>query len=101
MGLEALAAGGRQAGRNARAAAGVFVCACLLLLSGCASLWPQTAELREALPAGLSELQRQFLRFVGEPDLGYKILFIKNKLKLCTGLRVPNNNSRRTISNIY
>jgi hypothetical protein len=27
----------------------------VLVLSGCASLWPQTAELREALPAGLPE----------------------------------------------
>jgi tetratricopeptide (TPR) repeat protein len=27
----------------------------VLLLSGCASLWPQTAELREALPQGLPE----------------------------------------------
>ena len=55
MGLETLAASGRKARRNARAAAGVFVCACLLALSGCASLWPQTAQLREALPAGLPE----------------------------------------------
>ncbi len=55
MGLEALAARGRKARGNARAAAGVFVCACLLALSGCASLWPQTAELREALPQGLPE----------------------------------------------
>ncbi|HEX2199652.1 MAG TPA: PA2778 family cysteine peptidase [Burkholderiales bacterium] len=55
MGLEALAAAGRKARRNARAAAGVFVCACALALTGCASLWPQTAELREALPAGLPE----------------------------------------------
>ncbi len=55
MGLEALAASGRKARQDARAAAGVFVCACLLLLSGCASLWPQTAQLREALPPGLPE----------------------------------------------
>ncbi len=55
MGLEALAASGRKAGQDARAAAGVFVCACLLLVSGCASLWPQTAQLREALPPGLPE----------------------------------------------
>jgi tetratricopeptide (TPR) repeat protein len=55
VGLEALAARGRKAPGNARAAAGVFVCACLLALSGCASLWPQTAELREALPQGLPE----------------------------------------------
>ncbi|HEX6321571.1 MAG TPA: PA2778 family cysteine peptidase [Burkholderiales bacterium] len=31
------------------------MCVCVLALSGCASLWPQTAELREALPAGLPE----------------------------------------------
>jgi tetratricopeptide (TPR) repeat protein len=55
VGLETLAASGRKARLNARAAAGVFVCACLLALSGCASLWPQTAQLREALPAGLPE----------------------------------------------
>ena len=55
MGLEALAASGRKAGQDARAAAGVFVCACLLALSGCANLWPQTAQLREALPPGLPE----------------------------------------------
>lgn len=47
--------GGRKAGQNARIAAGVFICVCMLLLSGCASLWPQTAELREALPPGLPE----------------------------------------------
>jgi tetratricopeptide (TPR) repeat protein len=55
VGLEALAASGRKARQNARAAAGVFVCACVLALSGCASLWPQTAQLREALPQGLPE----------------------------------------------
>jgi tetratricopeptide (TPR) repeat protein len=55
VGLEALVASGRKARRNARAAAGVFVCAALLALSGCASLWPQTAQLREALPQGLPE----------------------------------------------
>lgn len=41
--------------RHARLAAGVFLCACVLLVSGCAGLWPQTAELREALPRGLPE----------------------------------------------
>jgi tetratricopeptide (TPR) repeat protein len=55
VGLEALAAGGRKARGNARAVAGVFVCACALLLSGCAGLWPQTAQLREGLPQGLPE----------------------------------------------
>jgi tetratricopeptide (TPR) repeat protein len=29
--------------------------ACVLLLPGCAGLWPQTAQLREALPRGLPE----------------------------------------------
>ena len=37
---------------NARAIAGVFM---LALLSGCASLFPQTAVLREGLPSGLPE----------------------------------------------
>jgi hypothetical protein len=37
---------------NARVLAGVFVCA---LLGGCAGLWPQTAKLAEALPAGIPE----------------------------------------------
>lgn len=55
MGVEAIAASGREARQSARALAGVFVCACLLLLSGCANLWPQTAQLREGLPRGLPE----------------------------------------------
>jgi hypothetical protein len=55
VGLEALALLGRRAAENARAIAGVFVCACALTLSGCASLWPQTAELREGLPQGIPE----------------------------------------------
>jgi tetratricopeptide (TPR) repeat protein len=54
VGLEALAARGCSAGRNARLLAGVLLCA-LALLSGCASLAPQTAALREALPQGLPE----------------------------------------------
>src|SRR3989442_620389 len=54
VGLEALALRGRKA-RNARFAAGVFVWVCAALLSGCASLWPQTAQLREGLPSGLPE----------------------------------------------
>ena len=33
----------------------VFGCVCALALSGCASLWPQTAALRDALPQGLPE----------------------------------------------
>ena len=53
MGLEALALSGRKAFENARLTAGVFVCALLAGLSGCASLVPQTAALREALPEGL------------------------------------------------
>jgi tetratricopeptide (TPR) repeat protein len=55
VGLEALDRLGRRAARNARAIAGVFVCACAAALSGCAALWPQTAELRKALPAGVPE----------------------------------------------
>ena len=55
MGLEALVPGGRKALQNARVLAGVFVSVCMLLASGCASMWPQTAQLREALPAGLPE----------------------------------------------
>lgn len=55
MGLEALVPSGRKARQNARVIAGVFVSAGVLLLSGCAGLWPQTAQLREALPAGLPE----------------------------------------------
>lgn len=46
---------GREPGKSARFTAGVFVSVCALLLSGCASLWPQTAELRKALPEGLPE----------------------------------------------
>jgi tetratricopeptide (TPR) repeat protein len=41
-----------QAGRNARAIAGVFI---LLALGGCASLLPQTAELHDTLPFTLHE----------------------------------------------
>src|SRR5690606_29566356 len=52
VGLEALVRTARRIG-NARAFANVFVCA--WLLSGCASLFPQTAELREGLPEGLPE----------------------------------------------
>ena len=61
MGLEALVAKGCNAGRkaraNARRKAGVFVSAfsIALLLSGCASLFPQTAKLRDALPADLPQ----------------------------------------------
>lgn len=50
--LEALSA---FAARSARFAAGVFICTIAVLLSGCASLWPQTAQLREGLPSGLPE----------------------------------------------
>ena len=53
MGLETLADGSVR--KSARVIAGVFFSACVLLLSGCAALWPQTAELREALPQGLPE----------------------------------------------
>jgi tetratricopeptide (TPR) repeat protein len=55
VGLEALVLIGRKAAENARASAGVFICAGALAVSGCAGLWPQTAELREALPQGIPE----------------------------------------------
>lgn len=55
MGLEALVRKGRKAAQNARFIAGVFVFAAALLASGCASLVPQTAALREGLPQGLPE----------------------------------------------
>jgi tetratricopeptide (TPR) repeat protein len=55
VGLEALAHLGRSTAQNARAIAGVLVCACAVALSGCASLWPQTAALRAALPQGIPE----------------------------------------------
>lgn len=45
-----LAALGAFAARNARPLAGVFLCA---FLTGCASLFPQTAQLRDGLPEGL------------------------------------------------
>jgi len=45
----------RRMQANARGIAGVFILACVLLASGCANLWPQTAQLREALPPGLPE----------------------------------------------
>lgn len=32
-----------------------LACLCAIAISGCASLWPQTAELREGLPQGLPE----------------------------------------------
>jgi tetratricopeptide (TPR) repeat protein len=56
VGLETLTAAGRKATRNARLIAGVFVLAAASVLAGgCASLVPQTAALREALPQGLPE----------------------------------------------
>ena len=56
MGLEALSAAGCKAIENARGFAGVFFSALLALaLSGCASLFPQTAQLREGLPGDLPE----------------------------------------------
>lgn len=48
--LAAVTRAGRKAIENARYAAGVFV---LVLLSGCASIIPQTAQLRERVPEGL------------------------------------------------
>jgi hypothetical protein len=41
--------------RNARLAAGVFFCALLAALQGCAGIAPQTAALLEGMPAGLPE----------------------------------------------
>jgi tetratricopeptide (TPR) repeat protein len=56
VGLEALKLSGRKAVTNARAKAGVFIlAACVLALSGCASLVPQTVALRDAMPSGLPE----------------------------------------------
>ncbi len=43
---------GRKARSSARVAAGVFILACAALVSGCASLLPQTAALSEGLPGG-------------------------------------------------
>jgi hypothetical protein len=61
VGLEALVPSackaGRKARENARLAAGVFFCSLIFLgLSGCASLFPQTAQLRNGLPEGLPEI---------------------------------------------
>ena len=53
MGLEALAS--RKVERNARFIAGVFVCSLALVLSGCASIYPQTATLRGGLPESMPE----------------------------------------------
>jgi tetratricopeptide (TPR) repeat protein len=41
--------------RNARLAAGVFICALAAVLQGCAGIAPQTAALLDGLPAGLPE----------------------------------------------
>ena len=54
--LEALSLAGRKAHKNARFAAGVFVFVFSVLASGCASLFPQTAILRDGLPPGLPEV---------------------------------------------
>lgn len=54
MGLETLALR-NTAANNARVFAGVFVCALALLSSGCTTLFPQTAELRNGLPSGAQE----------------------------------------------
>jgi len=40
---------------TSRLGTNAFACLCALAVSGCASLWPQTAELREGLPQGLPE----------------------------------------------
>jgi tetratricopeptide (TPR) repeat protein len=52
--LQTLAGLGRKAAQNARAVAGVFVSACVLALSGCTSLVPQTAVLHDqGMPPGM------------------------------------------------
>jgi tetratricopeptide (TPR) repeat protein len=61
VGLEALVPSackaGRKARENARLAAGVFFCSLIFLgLTGCASLFPQTAQLRNGLPEDLPEI---------------------------------------------
>lgn len=56
MALEALSPAGRKAHGNARFAAGVFVLVFAVLASGCASLFPQTAILRDGLPQGLPQV---------------------------------------------
>lgn len=69
MGLEALVLLGRKAIENARLTAGVFVFA--LMLSGCASLVPQTAALRDAKPEGLPE-QVELKQVPFFPQLDYQ-----------------------------
>jgi tetratricopeptide (TPR) repeat protein len=51
--LETLIAFGRRTAQNARLAAGVFL---VLLGSGCAALFPQTAQLRNSLPPNLPDV---------------------------------------------
>ena len=53
VGLEALKQ--HKVERRARLAAGVFISALALVLSGCAGMYPQTATLRGGLPAGMPE----------------------------------------------
>ena len=71
MGLEPLAALGRKALQNARLTAGVFISALVLALSGCASLVPQTAALREGLPDQLPK-QVELTQVPFFPQLDYQ-----------------------------
>ena len=57
--------------QNARSAAGVFICALVLALSGCASLVPQTAALREGLPDNLPK-QVELKQVPFFPQLDYQ-----------------------------
>ena len=71
VGLESLAAHGRKALQNARLTAGVFISGLVLVLSGCASLVPQTAALREGLPDALpKEVELKQVPFF--PQLDYQ-----------------------------
>src|SRR5258705_9678994 len=51
VGLETLTL--HKTAQNARFIAGVFVFGLALVLSGCASIYPQTATLRDGLPEGM------------------------------------------------
>jgi hypothetical protein len=51
--LQEVIARGREAMRDARFAAGVFICATLAALQGCAGFVPQTSALLEGLPGDL------------------------------------------------
>lgn len=71
VGLEPIAALGRKALQNARLTAGVFISGLVLALSGCASLVPQTAALREGLPDNLPK-QVELKQVPFFPQLDYQ-----------------------------